>query len=350
MRSVRASLLSALTAVALTAPTLLQAQATGPDQRCTSTGVGGDACQKALDLFNYLNPQFGMLLAGGNATLGQGGTLGGLGRFALTLRVNAADQLAVPELDAIQYEEGAPQRSSYTTTAQIGSFPVADVAVGLYKGFPVGGTRVGGVDALVNVFYLPESATTLFEEGDSFSLSGTETGFTLGYGARVGLVDEGKWRPGVSATYLRRSLPRVSVAVSEAESYDSEFGRATPGDTMTLRDLEVSTDSWRVVAGKKFLRIFNIAAGIGQDRYDTGGEVTYAVRTDRVFRVTGEFDFGQEVTRTNMFADLSINLYLFRLVGEIGRVSGGDVQTYNTFSTDPNAARVYRALGIRFGR
>lgn len=140
MHAVRSSLISALTAVALTAPTLVQAQAAArPDQRCTSTGVGGDACQKALELFNYLNPQFGMLLAGGNATLGQGGTLGGLGRFALTLRVNAADQLAVPELDAIDYQEGAPQRSSYTTAAQIEGFPVADVAVGLYKGFPVGG-------------------------------------------------------------------------------------------------------------------------------------------------------------------------------------------------------------------
>ena len=155
---------------------------------------------------------------------------------------------------------------------------------------------------------------------------------------------------GNSATYLRRSLPRVSVAVSEAESYGYEFGSSTPGDTMTLRDFEVSTDSWRVVAGKKFLRIFNIPAGIGQDRDDTSGEVTYAVRTDRNFRTTGDFDFGQQVTRTNMFADLSINLFLFRLVGEIGRVSGGDVQTYNTFSTDPSAPRTYGATCIRFGR
>lgn len=56
---------------------------------------------------------------------------------------------------------------------------------------------MGGMDALVNMFSLPESATTLFEEEDGFSLSGTETGFKLGYGARVGLVDGGKWRPGI---------------------------------------------------------------------------------------------------------------------------------------------------------
>src|SRR3712207_289161 len=82
---------------ALAAPAALRAQR--PDQQCTNpanvgSGLeGGDACQKALDLFRYFNPQLGMLIAGGNATLGQGGVLGGLGRFSLTLRANATRQL-----------------------------------------------------------------------------------------------------------------------------------------------------------------------------------------------------------------------------------------------------------------
>ncbi len=345
---VRNCLFSLCVATLLGSPAFLAAQtASAPDPRCTAAGQGGDACQKALDLFHYLNPQIGTLIAGGNATLGQGGTLGGLGRFALTLRVNGTDQLAVPDLEEIDFQEGAPRRSRYTTSAQIGGFPVADLAVGLYKGYPLGPTRVGGVDALVNVFYLPESGTELLE-GEGLSLSGTETGLKLGYGARIGLVQEGRLWPGVSVSYLRRSLPTVNVSISD-EDFDN-FGNRTSSDTLSLRGFQVQTDAWRLVAGKRFLWIFNVAAGIGQDRYDTGGQLAWAVRTERGQRIRGDFDFGQQVSRTNMFADLSVNLFLFRLVGEIGRVSGGDVQTFNQFDTDPNAPRVYGALGIRIGR
>jgi hypothetical protein len=345
----RSAILAALAAATLSSPVLLQAQtAVQPDPRCTAAGQGGDACQKALDLFHYLNPQFGTLIAGGNATLGQGGTLGGLGRFALALRVNATDQLAVPDLEDIDFQEGAPRRSSYTTTQSPGGFPVADLALGLYKGYPLGPTRVGGVDALVNVFYLPESATQIFSEGDGLSLAGTETGLKLGFGARVGLVEEGRLWPGVSVSYLRRSLPTVNVSVYGESSGGS--GSTLTNDTIALRDFRVQTDAWRLVAGKRFLWIFNLAAGIGQDRYDTGGQLAYAVRTEQGRRIRDNFDFGQQASRTNMFADLSINLFLFRLVGEIGRVSGGDVQTFNQFGTDPNAPRTYGALGIRIGR
>src|SRR5215212_2514924 len=55
-----------------------------PDQ----TRAAQDACQKAIDLFNYMAPQLGISITGGNATLGKGGTLGGLGHFSLGLRLN----------------------------------------------------------------------------------------------------------------------------------------------------------------------------------------------------------------------------------------------------------------------
>jgi L-aminopeptidase/D-esterase-like protein len=38
-----------------------------------------------------------------------------------------------------------------------------------------------------------------------------------------------------------------------------------------------------------------------------------------------------------------------RIVAEVGQVSGGDVATYNTFSTGPNAKRLYGSIGIRAG-
>jgi hypothetical protein len=47
-----------------------------------------DACQMALDVFDLMAPQLGLALTGGNATLGQGGNLGGPGHFSIGLRGN----------------------------------------------------------------------------------------------------------------------------------------------------------------------------------------------------------------------------------------------------------------------
>jgi hypothetical protein len=47
------------------------------------------------------------------------------------------------------------------------------------------------------------------------------------------------------------------------------------------------------------------------------------------------------MTRTNYFADLQMNLLLFKLVGEVGMVSGGEAPTHNTFTTAADASRMY---------
>src|SRR5689334_2116517 len=67
-----------------------------PDQQRASQ----DACQKAIDLFQYMAPQLGTLIAGGNPTLGQGGTLGGLGHFSAGLRVNVL-QGSLPQVQDV---------------------------------------------------------------------------------------------------------------------------------------------------------------------------------------------------------------------------------------------------------
>src|SRR4051794_6844828 len=47
-----------------------------------------DLCLQSKDLFQLLAPQLGISITGGNTTLGQGGTLGGLGHFAVEGRGN----------------------------------------------------------------------------------------------------------------------------------------------------------------------------------------------------------------------------------------------------------------------
>src|SRR5689334_24101380 len=80
-------------------------------QRCPPGTVNGlgvpdqqratqDACQKAIGLFQYLAPQLGTMIAGGNPTLGQGGTLGGLGHFSAGLRVNVL-QGSLPQVQDV---------------------------------------------------------------------------------------------------------------------------------------------------------------------------------------------------------------------------------------------------------
>src|ERR1700682_6533110 len=90
--------------------TLVEAQ--GVDtQRCPPGTVNGlgvpdqtrasqDACQKAIDLFKYMAPQLGVSITGGNATLGQGSSLGGLGHFSIGLRVNAV-QGSLPQVQNV---------------------------------------------------------------------------------------------------------------------------------------------------------------------------------------------------------------------------------------------------------
>ena len=57
--------------------------------RVGARDVTQDACQQAVDVYQFMAPQLGLALTGGNATLGQGGALGGLGHFSIGVRANA---------------------------------------------------------------------------------------------------------------------------------------------------------------------------------------------------------------------------------------------------------------------
>lgn len=58
----------------------------------------------------------------------------------------------------------------------------------------------------------------------------------------------------------------------------------------------------------------------------------------------------QKLSRSNVFASLWLTARIVRVIGEIGRVSGGDIATYNQFA-DPQAAdpRSYISVGVSFG-
>jgi hypothetical protein len=56
----------------------------------------------------------------------------------------------------------------------------------------------------------------------------------------------------------------------------------------------------------------------------------------------------QDLTRSNVFLDVSLNLPILKIIGEVGQVSGGSVPLTNSFSSGgATDSRVFGSLGIR---
>ena len=301
-----------------------------PDQQRASQ----DACQKAIDLFQYMAPQLGTMIAGGNPTLGQGGTLGGLGHFSAGLRVNVL-QGSVPQVQNVTPSVTGATSTQFQTKDQFLPMPTADLAIGVFKGIPLPLTNVGGVDLLVSASYVPEF------NNSGVSVKVPNGSLKLGYGARVGILQESLLVPGIAVSYLVRDLPTLNIAGS------------SNGDSLYVNNLALKTKAWRVTASKSLI-LFSLAAGVGQDKYDASTDVGAHVAARTVPPTSaanaGPVSLSQSLTRTNIFGDLSMNLLLFRLNAEIGQVSGGTINTYNTFSgKQPADSRIYGSVGVRFG-
>ena len=328
MRSRMYLVLAAIAAV----PATVSAQANS----CASGTLTQDACQKAVDLFQYMAPQLGTVVAGGNATLGQGGTLGGFAtfpfphpKFSIGLRVNAL-QGSLPDLEsaAATPVPGDRQSSNIPVNDQVIPGPAADVAIGLFKGLPLGLTNFGGIDLLLSAIYLPEF------DGSNVALELPDGGLKIGYGARVGLLQESLVIPGVSFTWLKRDLPKANITGTTAAA-------GLEAD-LAVNDLEVSTTAWRVVASKSLV-MFGLALGAGQDKYESSANVV-----GRSSAANGEARVEQNLTRTNYFADLSMNLMLLKIIGEVGMVQGGEVETFNQWDGKQAAdKRLYGSVGMR---
>ncbi|MDQ6717449.1 MAG: hypothetical protein M3Z17_03755 [Gemmatimonadota bacterium] len=100
--------------------------------------------------------------------------------------------------------------------------------------------------------------------------------------------------------------------------------------------------------------MIGFAVGAGRDTYESSADIraTIAPRTvpPTSRQTAGPVHMSQSLTRTNYFADVSLNLPMFKIVGEIGQASGGIVNTYNSFSgSAPDASRLYGSVGLRLG-
>jgi hypothetical protein len=289
--------------------------------------VAQDACQQAYDLYQFMAPQLGIGLAGGNATIGQGSVLGGLGHFSIGVRGNVFSGM-LPQVDKFTQSTNGAKQNTLPTKDQVLGLPTADAAIGLFKGLPLALTNILGVDALVSAAYVPTITSS------NVSITPRQN-WQFGYGARVGLLSESIVVPGVSVTWIKRDLPTTDIIGSSG------------GNSLKVLNAKVATTAWRVVASKSFI-IFGLAAGVGQDTYDQSAAISATVSQDGLSGSTSIPNTSQTLKRTNAFFDASLNLPLFKIVAEVGQASGGTVNTYNSFAGGrADRSQTYGSLGLR---
>jgi hypothetical protein len=299
--------------------------------QCSGATVTQQACKASVDLVNYMTPQLATSIAAGSSTLGQSGVLGGLGRFAVSVRATAVVNGAIPDVADRPFRvDGAPE--SYTTTKQIIPGVGVDGSVGITKGMNLGATRVGGIDVLVSALYMPEA-----DIGD-FSLKAPDGSLKLGYGVRVGLLEESIASPGLYVSYLQRDLPTITLSGTSGVS----TGAGTASGTFSLNDFSVKTSAIRLVAAKG-LGFLSVQAGVGQDTYKATANIAATVNGQGT---TGVADM--KMTRNNVFGGLMLNLVLLKVVAEAGQVMGGSLATpFNNFDKKADESRTYISGGIR---
>lgn len=310
---------ASLVLVAAAAPVVAQ------NPNCAgNTTVTADACEKATDLFNYMMPQLGTSLVGGSHTLGVGTTLGGFPHFALALRGNAIKG-DLPDIAAMNVSIAGRQSSNIAGKEQILGLPGVDFALGLFKGIPLGVTRVGGVDLIGSVTYIP----TIEDKSGGVSIAPEGGSTKIGLGARVGLLEQSLVVPGVSFSYLVRDLPVSNLTASATNA------------NFAINGFTLKSKSWRLAAQKNLLS-FQLGAGYGQDTYTSAADIAVSGIANFTTSIAE-----QEMKRTTMYGSLGFNLFVAKVVAEVGQVSGGDVSTYNTFAEAADKSRLYGSVGIR---
>ncbi|MEP6493091.1 MAG: hypothetical protein ABJF01_10470 [bacterium] len=289
--------------------------------------IAQDACVQAFDVYQFMVPQLGVALAGGNATIGQGSVLGGFGHFSVGIRGNIFSGV-LPQVNQFSTSVTGAKQTSLPTQSQVIGLPTADAAIGIFKGFPLALTNILGIDALVSASYVPTI------NSDNLAIT-PRSNWQFGFGGRLGILSESIVFPGISATWIERDLPTTDLIGS------------SNGAALKINDMKVKTSAWRLVASKSFI-MFGLAAGVGQDSYDQSATISATATQGAFSGSAGPISTSQTLKRTNVFGDLSLNLPLFKIVGEVGQASGGKVSTYNSFAGGrADRSQVYSSVGLR---
>ena len=281
-------------------------------------------CQAAVDGTRAFHPVMGVLVSGGNPTIGSAGTLGGLGHASLTLRANAV-QLVLPDLAYNGSTSTVPAGDKLWAPA-----PLLEGVVGIYKGLPSG---LLAVDFLGSAQLLPA------DQIDNFSVDAGarrigDIALGLGYGARVGLLREMGPLPALSVSIMRRDIPQIS------------YGDVPAGDRYSY-GVDLQATNLRIVASKHLL-VFDLAGGFGWDKYTGDAVIQFRDPISSIPQPSVLVDL--ESTRTMAFLNAGFSMSVLRLTGEVG-YQGGKDQNLSTYFEDFDTAKgkFFAGLGLRVG-
>jgi hypothetical protein len=307
----------------LAAPLAAQNSQCTPYQSAPYSPQDYNICNAAIDGTEILHPVAGLLVSGGNPVLGSVKTLGGLGHFSFTARVNATE-LRTPDLN---------YNCATTTVAQdkkiYAPAPLVEAALGLFKGM----NGFFSVDALGSAQLLPTKAVSnLTVDKNARKIGSIALG--LGYGARIGVFPGKAIIPSLTVSVMRRDIPRIT------------YGNVTTGGDNYSYSLDLHATNLRAVAGYH-LAVFNVGAGIGWDKYTGSANIGF-VPNGGVLPAQTINGIKLDNTRTMAFLTAAIDLPVIKIGAEAGYQFGKAQNLATTFTgNDPSKKRLFAGAGIR---
>lgn len=281
-----------------------------------------NTCNAAIDGTRAFHPIAGLLITGGNPVLADFGSLGGLGHAKVTIRGNAA-RVILPSLSYDGTSATVPPGDSIFVP-----IPAVEAAIGL-----IGGKgRSLGVDFLGSATLLPTSAVdNLTVEDGARSIGSVALG--LGYGVRVGVLDDRGVTPGFSVSVMRRELPRLTYGTLATDDY--------------VYDVQVKTTSVRAEVGKSF-SLVSVGAGVGYDWYRGDANVIFRNPVTTLPEPPIAIDLNNN--RGLIYGNAGLNLGPARLVAELGYQLGKDQQLTTDFQGfDTTKGKVFFSGGLQLG-
>jgi len=300
-----------------------------------------DACRKGGNLAALVGIAYADAVAGGSPFLGEAATRGP-GRVAFQLRSNTV-RTRMPKPDGVSFRTDGSSAGSGVQSEDMSTTALsAELTVGVLRGVPIGSNHAFGVDLLGGL-----STTRDYSSGGmaaTAAMNSSQRGnwnHGSSLGVRVGLAEESRLIPGVSFTYVTRSLPAIQV--------NSRGTGSAVDELFAIRsDVGVRDAAWRLVASKTIQRV-GLSVGFGTDTYDVTSD-THVALTARP-SVSGKNTTYAQLSRHNIYASAFTNIGVVKLVGEAGMLSGGQLSGMSDpLDRDSGASHGYFTLGLRIGK
>jgi hypothetical protein len=279
-------------------------------------------CAAAVDGTRAFHPIVGVLVSGGNPTIGSAATLGGLGHASFTVRANAVN-LVLPDVNYTGSSSTVPAGDKIFAPA-----PLVEGSLGLYKGMPAG---LLAVDFLGSAQLLPtDQVNHLVVDSGARKIGSIALG--LGYGARIGILSGLGPLPAVSVSVMRRDIPKIT------------YGDVTAGDQYSY-GVDLHATNLRLIASKR-LAVLDMAAGLGWDKYTGDAIIQFRDPITSVLQPNVPVELSS--SRMLGFLNAGLSMSMMRMTGEVGYQGGKDQDLSTDFEDfDTTKGKFFAGLGLR---